>query len=101
MNYPVLTTTTFLPIVGAILILVFRSERLARWIALATTAATLAAAIPLYRYFDKSSSDLQFVESRNWIPSLNINYGMGVDGFSLPFFFLATLLTVLCFSVSW
>jgi NADH-quinone oxidoreductase subunit M len=101
MNYPVLTTTTFLPIVGAVLILVLRSERLARWIALATTVATLAAAVPLYRYFDKSSSDLQFVESRNWIPSLNINYGMGVDGISLPFIFLAMLLSVLCIGVSW
>jgi NADH-quinone oxidoreductase subunit M len=101
MNYPVLTTTTFLPIIGAVLILVLRSERLARWIALATTVVTLAASVPLYRYFDKSSGELQFVESRNWIPSLNINYGMGVDGISLPFIFLAILLSILCVGVSW
>ena len=40
--YPVLTATTFLPFVGAALILLFGSERLARWIALATTLATVA-----------------------------------------------------------
>ncbi len=45
--YPVLTTTTFLPLVGAALILLFGSERLARWIALSTTLATLAVSAPL------------------------------------------------------
>jgi NADH-quinone oxidoreductase subunit M len=99
--YPVLTTTTFLPLVGAALILLFASERLARWIALATTLATLAASLPLYLHFDKASSALQFVESAGWIPSWNIAYGMGVDGISLPFIFLATLLSVLCIGASW
>jgi NADH-quinone oxidoreductase subunit M len=99
--YPVLTTTTFLPLAGAALILIVRSERLARWLALATTLATVAVSAPLYVYFDKASSDLQFVESAEWIPSLNIAYSMGVDGISLPFIFLATLLSVLCITVSW
>jgi NADH-quinone oxidoreductase subunit M len=100
-SYPVLTVTTFLPLAGAALILILGTERLARWMALATTLATLAVSAPLYFYFDKASSDLQFVESRNWIPSLNIAYGMGVDGISLPFIFLATLLSVLCVGASW
>jgi NADH-quinone oxidoreductase subunit M len=99
--YPVLTTTTFLPFVGAALILLLGSERLARWVALATTLATVAVSAPLYWYFDKASSALQFVESRDWIPSLNIAYGMGVDGISLPFIFLASLLSVLCIGASW
>ena len=46
--YPVLTATTFLPLVGAALILLIDKERLARWIALATTAATMALSAPLY-----------------------------------------------------
>src|SRR6266542_6361926 len=99
--YPVLTTTTFLPLAGAALILIVRSERLARWLALATTLATVAVSAPLYVYFDKASSDLQFVESAEWIPSLNIAYSMGVDGISLPFIFLASFLSVLCIGVSW
>ena len=100
-SYPVLTTTTFFPLAGAVLILLISSERLARGVALVTTLATVAASIPLYLYFDKSSTDLQFVESAAWIPSLNISYGMGVDGISLPFIFLATLLSVLCVGTSW
>jgi NADH-quinone oxidoreductase subunit M len=98
--YPILTVSTFLPLIGAALI--FASpERLARWIALLTTLATLAVSAPLYLNFDKSSGALQFVESRPWIPSLNLVYGMGVDGISLPFIFLSAVVSVLCVAVSW
>jgi len=99
--YPVLTVATFLPLVGAALVLLFGGNRRARWIALGTTLATLAATAPLYRHFDKASSALQFVESREWIPTWGITYGMGVDGISLLFILLAAILTVLCVGVSW
>jgi NADH-quinone oxidoreductase subunit M len=99
--YPVLSATTFLPLVGAVLILLFGGERLARWFALATTVATLAVSAPLYWHFDKTSSALQFVESHEWIPAWNITYGMGVDGISLPFIFLAALLSLVCVGASW
>ncbi len=95
-----LTVTTFLPLVGAAVILAF-SERLARWIALAATFATLAVSVPLYLRFDKTSSALQFVETVLWIPSWNVAYGMGVDGISLPFIFLSTVVSVLCVGASW
>ena len=99
--YPVLTATTFLPLAGAVLILLLGSERLARWVALGTTLVTLGVSAPLYWSFDKTSSALQFVEFREWIPAWNIAYSMGVDGISLPFIFLASLLTVLCVGTSW
>ena len=99
--YPILTTPTFLPLVGAVLILLLGSGKLARWIALATTLATFAVSLPLCLQFDKTSTALQFVESADWIPSMNIAYGMGVDGISLPFIFLAALLSTLCIGASW
>ena len=99
--YPILTLATFLPLVGAAVILLVGRARLSRWIALATTLSTAAASAPLYLHFDKTSSALQFVESRDWIPSLNIAYAMGVDGISLPFIFLAALLSILCVGASW
>ena len=99
--YPVLTVTTFLPLVGAVLVLLAGSGGRAKGIALATAAATLAVSTPLYHHFDKSSGNLQFVESHPWIPSWNISYGMGIDGISLIFIFLSALLTILCVSVSW
>ena len=100
-DYPVLTATTFLPLAGAVLILLLGSDRLARWIGLATTLATLAVSAPLYFSFDKSSSALQFVELREWIPAWNIAYSMAVDGISVPFIFLAALLSILCVGASW
>ena len=100
MWYPILTVTTFLPMVGAGIILLL-GERPARWIGLATTVATLAVSAPLYLRFDKTSSAMQFVESTPWIPSWNVDYGMGVDGISLPFIFLSVVLSVLCVGASW
>ena len=100
-DFPVLTVATFLPLLGAAAILLLTGERLARWIALVTTLATLAASAPLYWRFDKGSGALQFVESAEWIPGWGIAYGMGVDGISLPFLFLATVVSVLCVSASW
>ncbi len=99
--YPVLTVATFLPLVGAALVLLLGGERRARWIALATAFMTLAASAPLYLNFDKTSSALQFVETREWIPSWGITYGMGVDGISVLFIFLASVLIVLCIGASW
>ena len=83
------------------MILLFRNERVARWVALATTLITLAVSVPIFARFDKTSSALQFVESVQWIPGWNVAYGMGVDGISLPFIFLSLVLSVLCVGVSW
>ena len=60
---PFLSVTTFLPLAGVAAITLFGSDRLARWIALGTTLATLAAAAPLYVDFDNTSGALQFVET--------------------------------------
>ena len=98
--YPVLTVTTFLPLAGAAAIILL-GDRLARWIALATTLAVVAVSAPLYAQFDKTSSALQFVETVLWIRSWNVVYGMGVDGISLPFIFLSTVISVLCVGASW
>ena len=102
-SYPVLTVTTFLPLVGAALIMFLGSGRRARWIALATTLATFAVSAPMYWEFktDASATALQFVDSAQWIPMWNINYQLGVDGISLPFVLLAALLSVLCVGASW
>jgi NADH-quinone oxidoreductase subunit M len=99
-TYPILTTIIFLPLVGVAVILM-SSERLARWIALTTTLVILVVSVPLHWSFNKDSSALQFVESAEWIPSWNIAYRVGVDGISLPFIFLAVILSVLCVGGSW
>ena len=100
-DYPVLTVTPFLPFLGALIILFVAHERYTRWIALGTTLLTLTLSTPLYWSFEKSSSALQFIEMAEWIPNWNVSYGMGVDGISLPFIFLATVLSILCVCGSW
>jgi NADH-quinone oxidoreductase subunit M len=99
-TYPILSVTTFLPLAGVAAIFL-SSERRARWLGLAATLATLAVSVPLYLRFDKTSSAPQFVETVPWIPSWNVGYAMGVDGISLPFIFLSTVVSVLCVGASW
>ncbi|PWT81362.1 MAG: NADH-quinone oxidoreductase subunit M [Blastocatellia bacterium] len=97
---PILSVTTFLPLLAAVAIFLC-GERAARWLALGGTLATLAASVPVYLLFDKASPGLQLLESVRWIPSWNVVYSMGVDGISLPFIFLSTVVSVLCVGASW
>ena len=101
LGFPVLTVTTFLPLAGALLILLIRNDVLIRWLALATTVATFMVSLPIYTHFDKTSYKMQFAEIHPWIPAWNINYTVGVDGISVLFIILVTILSILCVSVSW
>ena len=99
-TFPVLSAITFLPLLAGAAIFLC-GDRAARWLALAGSLATLAVSVPLYLQFDKTSTGPQFVEAVGWIPSWNVVYSMGVDGISLPFIFLSTIVTVLCVGASW
>jgi NADH-quinone oxidoreductase subunit M len=105
MSWPVLSITVFLPLVGALLIMMLRGDdapvrRNARWIALWTTIVTLAVSLILLRHFDPNSAEFQFVEKYPWIGGLS-SYHMGLDGISLPFVILTTALMPLCILASW
>ncbi|MBX6426151.1 MAG: NADH-quinone oxidoreductase subunit M [Variibacter sp.] len=105
MGFPVLSLTTFLPILGALLVMALPGEdeatkRNARWIALWTTLVTFAISLLLVANFDAGSAEFQFVEKRPWLGGA-INYHMGVDGISLPFVILTTGLMPLCIIASW
>ena len=101
LDFPVLTVTTFLPLAGAFLILLIRNDMLIKWIALVTTIATFIVSLPIYTHFDKTTYKMQFVEIHPWISAWNINYTVGVDGISVLFIILVTILSTLCVSVSW
>ena len=103
-TWPVLSVTTFLPIVGALFIMALRGEddaikSNARWVALWTTVVTFAVSLVLLWRFDASSAEFQFVEKLPWLGGA-INYHMGVDGISLPFVILTTALMPLCIIAS-
>jgi NADH-quinone oxidoreductase subunit M len=103
-GWPILSTITFLPLLGALLIVALRgsdeaASRNARFIALWTTLVTFALSLLLWRDFDPSTAQFQFVEQRAWLGV--IKFHMGVDGISLPFVLLTTLLMPLCILASW
>ncbi len=105
-DLPILSLTTFLPLVGAAIILLTRGSpevvaRNARWIALWTSVIVFFVSLPLWLNFDPDVSDFQFVEKAAWIPAFGINYHMGVDGISMFFILLSTLLTPICVLASW
>jgi NADH-quinone oxidoreductase subunit M len=104
-TWPVLSVTTFLPLVGAILIYLSRGDDAAaqgnaRWIALWTTLITFGVSLVLVWHFDPAQPDFQFVEKAPWLAQ-TINYHMGVDGISLPFVILTTALMPFCIMASW
>ena len=104
-SWPILSVTTFLPLVGALFLMAMRGDdeavkRNARWIALWATLITFAVSLILVWRFDPSSAEFQFVEKKPWLAG-TIFYHMGVDGISLPFVILTTALMPLCIIASW
>ena len=105
-TWPILSVTTFLPAVGAILVYLLArggdetASRTARWIALWTTLITFAVSLILVARFDPTSTDFQFVEKTSWLAT-GITYHMGIDGISLPLIILTTAIMPLCIIASW
>jgi NADH-quinone oxidoreductase subunit M len=105
-SWPLLSITTFLPLAGALWIFLLPGDttsvaRNARWVALHTSLITLVVSLFLWFGFDRSSADFQFVEQFAWMPDYGISYHMGVDGISMMFVLLSTILTPICILASW
>jgi len=99
-----LSVILWLPVAGALALLVVPRDRLAalRGVALGTALADLAAACWAVGALDRAhAGTLQLVEQVSWIPSIGISYHLGVDGLSLPLVVLTALLVVLCVIYSW
>ncbi|MCP3444678.1 NADH-quinone oxidoreductase subunit M [Bradyrhizobium sp. CCGUVB14] len=104
-TWPILSVTTFLPLVGALIVYLSRGDdeaarRNSRWIALWTTLITFAVSVLLVMRFDPSNADFQFVEKASWLAT-GITYHMGVDGISLPLVILTTAIMPFCIIASW
>ncbi|MDI9620595.1 MAG: NADH-quinone oxidoreductase subunit M [Acidobacteriota bacterium] len=99
-----LTTVTFLPLVGAVLLLLIpkSEESLIKTVALVATLATAGVGIAILSEFNyDDASALQFVVDKQWIPVINARYIMGLDGISLPLLALTLLVVPLCVIYSW
>ncbi|MEK9693051.1 MAG: NADH-quinone oxidoreductase subunit M [Rhodospirillaceae bacterium] len=104
-DLPILSIIIFLPLVGAIFIALQRQDdagiRNARNAALWTTLFTFGLSLFLWFNFETGTPKFQFVEKYSWIESFNIFYHLGVDGISVLFVLLSTLLTPICVLASW
>ncbi|SHJ20269.1 NADH-quinone oxidoreductase subunit M [Wenxinia saemankumensis] len=101
----ILSLTTFIPLVGAVILALFlrgddeAARRNAKWVALATTAFTFVVSLFILFGFDASAPGFQFVEDREWL--LGLHYKMGVDGISVLFVMLTTFLMPLVIAACW
>jgi NADH-quinone oxidoreductase subunit M len=100
-----LTLVTFLPLVGAVVILFLKAEQknAARWIALGASLVTLGISIAVLVQFNPANTDLQFVDKASWIQvaGWNIQYFLGVDGLSILLLMLTTFLTPISILSTW
>jgi len=99
MNFPILSSITLLPILGAIFIFIFNNKNTENknviYLSLFTSVVTLFLTIFLWYVFDKSSPEFQFIEEKNWISGF-IKFKFGVDGISILFIVLTAFITPIC-----
>jgi NADH-quinone oxidoreductase subunit M len=105
-GFPVLSLITWLPLVGCIVIMLVRGDEQtvasnARWTALWTSLIVFALSLVLWFRFDHNEPGFQFVESAPWLPEYGVGYKLGVDGISVLFVLLSTLLTPICIVSAW
>jgi len=99
-----LSLAIWVPIAAGLAVLAVGRDRdaaAARWIAIAGAIAGLAVTLPLWLQFDTGSSQMQFVERTEWIPRFDIRYHVGVDGISMLFVLLNSLMTVVVVWSAW
>ena len=98
MNFPIISSLILLPIIGSFFLIFIKPEKSnnsIKYVALFISIANLILSIYLWIVFDQNNPKFQFVESRDWMSGI-INYKVGIDGISILFVVLTTLITPLC-----
>ncbi len=102
MDY-LLTITVFLPLFGGLVVLLIpkENEHLMKRVALVTAVLTFLVSLWLLGPFEIGKAGMQLEERYLWIPTIGVNYHLGIDGLSLPLIILTTLLSLLSIVYSW
>jgi len=98
MNFPILSTLIFLPLVSSFFIFLSKENKnnnSAVYISLFSSLATFLLSLFVWYSLDSTSSDFQFLEEKNWINNF-IKFKLGVDGISILFIVLTALITPIC-----
>lgn len=103
-NFPWLTTVILFPIVAGLLIpfIPDKDGKTVRWYSL--TVGLIDFAIIVYAFYsgyEIGNPDLQLQESYSWIPQLDLNWSVGVDGLSMPLVLLTGFITTLAIMAAW
>ncbi len=103
MTSNLLSVVLFTPLAGLLVLLFLPREKTAliRWWANLTAAAGFLASLPLLWLFDRTAEGYQFVEKKEWIPSLGVSYFIGIDGISLLLVMLTTAMGLIAIFYSW
>jgi hypothetical protein len=103
MSLPWLTILILVPLFGGIIVACLGAKkwRLARGLALGFGLVGLAGALCLWKHFNAATGDLQFVEKNDWVPSLGIQYFLGVDGLGLLMVMLTAIVVPLSILAAW
>ena len=98
-----LSLLIWLPIVGAVPVLLAGSSRpnAARWISLLMAILTFAVSLFLIPQYQPDVAGMQLVESHLWIEALNVHYSLGVDGISVALILLTTFVGILVIVGAW
>ncbi len=102
-DWPILSLTIWLPIIGGILVLASgdKAAEATRRTALVISVLTFIVSLPLYTSFQSNTAEMQFVERVPWISLFNIEYYLGVDGISMPLILLTTFITIFVIGAGW
>ena len=100
-----LSVITFTPLVGAVLLMIIpafkRSDDAVRWVANGFGVLGFLVSLPLWFRFDRSAAGFQFIEKKDWIPTIGVSYHFGVDGISTLLILMTTLLGAIAILSSW
>ena len=103
MRFPVLSVITWMPFIGALLIMFTARHRplAVRLIAVITTAISTVLSIWIYVVYDREAASFQFYEKVALVPPLGISYELGVDGISLLMVLLTSIIIFAGVFASW
>ena len=103
LDFPILTLLTFLPALGAVIIMLSNKSEVTqiRLTALVTTFMNFVFSLPIFFYFKSDYKGMQFVEQAPWIKEYGMSYFIGIDGISLLLILLTTFFAPICIVACW
>ena len=90
-----------LPLMTVIILLFLRNEQFIKNFSIFMSFFIFLMSLPLWIFFDKSTSNFQYLFKMEWINQFNINFYLGIDGISLFFIILTTFLIPICMLISY